>query len=167
MTPSWWAARGLSQHRLETMKCFLSVAVLLVAFQAVLGFMPAPVRSPVRAREVTMSAGKTDMKVQNVLAGLTPVIMSAPVWAAEGTGLVSRCGLTSNRYPHKGVNRIRGIAARVKALGVDDGRILPIVASIGVAFAFLFSTWSNSQDNEDFFDGKRIQSSDRLWGRPG
>ena len=35
-----------------------------------------------------------------------------------------------------------------KAFGVDDGRILPIVGTIGAAFAFLFSTWSNKQDNE-------------------
>ena len=40
-----------------------------------------------------------------------------------------------------------------QALGVDDPRILPIIASIGAAFAFLFSSWSNKQDNDEFFEG--------------
>jgi hypothetical protein len=39
-------------------------------------------------------------------------------------------------------------APHPQAFGVDDGRILPLVATIGLAFTFLFSTWSNSQDNE-------------------
>lgn len=36
---------------------------------------------------------------------------------------------------------------------MDDPRILPLVASVGAAFAFLFSSWSNKQDNDEFFDG--------------
>lgn len=39
-----------------------------------------------------------------------------------------------------------------QAFGVDDGRIVPIVAVMGIAFASLFSTWSNSQANDEFFE---------------
>ena len=42
---------------------------------------------------------------------------------------------------------------------MDDPRILPLIASIGAAFAFLFSSWSNKQDNDEFFNG--YQDSER------
>ena len=45
----------------------------------------------------------------------------------------------------------RSFAPFLQAFGVDDGRIIPIIATIGAAFAFLFSTWSNKQDNDEFF----------------
>ncbi|TFJ81389.1 hypothetical protein NSK_007350 [Nannochloropsis salina CCMP1776] len=111
------------------MKVFFSLAVLIVCLQAVMGFMPT---APLRTRQV-MKMSATDNKVTEVvktgktaLAGLTPLILSSPVFATEGTG---------------------------EALGVDDPRILPLVASVGAAFAFLFSSWSNKQDNDEFFDG--------------
>lgn len=43
-----------------------------------------------------------------------------------------------------------------QAFGVDDSRIPFIVGTIGAAFAFLFSSWSNKQDNDEFFSGARL-----------
>eukprot|EP00624_Nannochloropsis_granulata_P004188 evm.model.NODE_31064_length_22544_cov_18.799192.3 len=117
------------------MKVFFSLAILLVCMQAALGFMPT---APLRTRQaIKMSATNNKMTEviktsKSALAGLTPLILASPVFATEGTGEV---------------------------LGVDDPRILPIIASIGAAFAFLFSSWSNKQDNEEFFNG--YQDSER------
>ncbi|GAB5033537.1 Hypothetical protein NocV09_01400710 [Nannochloropsis oceanica] len=117
------------------MKVFFSLAILLVCMQAALGFMPT---GPLRTRQaIKMSATNNKMTEvvktgKSALAGLTPLILASPVFATEGTGEV---------------------------LGVDDPRILPIIASIGAAFAFLFSSWSNKQDNEEFFNG--YQDSER------
>lgn len=36
---------------------------------------------------------------------------------------------------------------------MDDSRIPFIVGTLGAAFAFLFSSWSNKQDNDEFFNG--------------
>lgn len=44
----------------------------------------------------------------------------------------------------------------LQAFGIDDGRIPVIMAVLGVAFASLFSTWSNAQNNEEFFSVSTI-----------
>ena len=117
------------------MKLSFSLAILLVCIAQAFAFMP---NTPIRSRQVVkMSATNkqtTDIVKtgKNMMAALTPLILSSPVFATEGTG---------------------------EALGVDDSRILPIIASIGAAFAFLFSTWSNKQDNDEFFNG--YQKTDR------
>lgn len=49
-----------------------------------------------------------------------------------------------------------------QAFGVDDGRIVPIVAVMGIAFASLFSTWSNSQANDEFFEYVKPQNPSSL-----
>ena len=71
------------------MKAFFCVALLLVCCQAAFGFMPA---APVRRTQMRMTAQQPKdlvKKAKSVMAGLTPIILSAPVWATEGTGEVS------------------------------------------------------------------------------
>ena len=72
------------------MKAFFCVALVLCFFQAAFGFMPA---APIRRSSIRMTAQQQPKdlikQAKNVVAGLTPIIMSAPVWATEGTGEVS------------------------------------------------------------------------------
>lgn len=109
------------------MKTIFSLSFLVIALSAVSAFMPTLPNQQQSTRQlVQMNAESTNKIGAGVVGTLTPMIMAAPVLATEGTG---------------------------EAFGVDDSRIPFIVFAIGAAFTFLFSTWSNSQDNSEFFDG--------------
>jgi len=150
------------------MKVFFSLAILLVCMQAALGFMPT---APLRTRQaIKMSATNNKMTEvfkagKSALAGLTPLILASPVFATEGTGevcLLFTSGKEAGLYfcvplSSPSIECLPLLPSlhiiTNQALGVDDPRILPLIASIGAAFAFLFSGWSNKQDNEEFFNG--------------
>lgn len=110
------------------MKTIFSLSFLVLALSAVSAFMPTLPNQPQQSTRqlVQLNAESTNKIGAGVLGTLTPMIMAAPVLATEGTG---------------------------EAFGVDDSRIPFIVLAIGAGFTFLFSTWSNSQDNNEFFDG--------------
>jgi phosphotransferase system glucose/maltose/N-acetylglucosamine-specific IIC component len=110
------------------MKTIFSLTFLVLALSSVSAFMPTlPSQQQSTRHLVQMNAeSKTNKVGAGIVGTLTPMIMAAPVLATEGTG---------------------------EAFGVDDSRIPFVVLAIGAAFTFLFSTWSNSQDNDEFFDG--------------